>query len=92
MTGKSRLRKIWNDHSASVISGSLWLIMSGVAYWMGLDLFYGTAEHEGDPATLIAYQRWFWFEWIMSMLADVFGAFFIIVLLIKWRERNSDAA
>jgi hypothetical protein len=67
------------DHSLSLVLVALFVAQS-VAFW-----FLGRAVWAEEAS----YPRWFAAEMMVSILADTWGGWLLVILTIKLREKNS---
>lgn len=70
-------------HSLSLVLVAL-LVVQSVAYWLLEWPDWSTQQKvHGQAAGLAGFAQHYWAEWMVSVLADTYGAL-IIVLLSKW--------
>lgn len=72
----------WRDHSLTIVLSFLLVAQTLYALWTG---------HHVYAAEQLSVPFWIWWshEYNTSLVADTYGVWLVVVLTIRFRERNS---
>ena len=85
LSGKRKFQGSWvRDHSLSLVLVAILVVQSVVYHFTELPEWVGDQQAHGQPTGLWPdYWVHYTAEWMVSVLADTYGAL-ILVLLTKW--------
>lgn len=81
--------KFFKDHSLSIVLFLIFIVMTGYTLWTGPELYRQEQLAHGEPYKFTEFMRWWSHEYVLSNLADVFGAILLVLLTKKLYERGS---
>jgi hypothetical protein len=83
------MRRLWRDHSLLIVLLALFAGHTAGSLWFGWDVYVDETHDHGGNVTVHGFAQSWAYDYVTSLVADVYGFLIAVALTVKFRERFS---